>query len=173
MYLRSNPNTEQIYFPISLDGKEWKTRATGMIDSRAATLAISRKLVAKKGIPMVPLKRSMVMKNADNSLNRAGKVTHKIYAKMTIQGHTSLNQFLVTDIGDTDVIIGIDWMKRHNPLIDWEKETIVFPKCKEECFKKKKPAKGGIKTCKTTGVEDTEGGTPPQELPPILPSRKE
>src|SRR5580704_18543164 len=173
MYLRSNPNTEQIYFPISLDGKEWKTRATGMIDSGAATLAISRKLVAKKGIPMVPLKRSIVMKNADNSLNRAGKVTHKIYAKMTIQGHTSLNQFLVTDIGDTDVIIGIDWMKRHNPLIDWEKETIVFPKCEANCFKKKKTkAKQTLKLYGMTGIEETEGGAMSQEAPLLFPPRK-
>ena len=38
-----------------------------------------------------------------------------------------------TDIGPEDVIIGLDWLRKHNPEIDWSGETVSFTRCPADC----------------------------------------
>lgn len=39
----------------------------------------------------------------------------------------------VVDLGKTDLFIGHDWLKFHNPNIDWQKSMITFDRCPSEC----------------------------------------
>ncbi|SJL17958.1 uncharacterized protein ARMOST_21529 [Armillaria ostoyae] len=39
----------------------------------------------------------------------------------------------VTDLGSKDLYLGHDWLKRHNPVINWETSTIIFGRC--QCVK--------------------------------------
>ncbi|EMD64121.1 hypothetical protein COCSADRAFT_356971 [Bipolaris sorokiniana ND90Pr] len=29
------------------------------------------------------------------------------------------------DLGETEMIIGYDWLLKHNPAIDWQKKTVL------------------------------------------------
>ncbi|SJL16260.1 uncharacterized protein ARMOST_19780 [Armillaria ostoyae] len=40
---------------------------------------------------------------------------------------------MVTDLGSKDLYLGHDWLKRHNPVINWETGTIIFGRC--QCVK--------------------------------------
>ena len=42
-------------------------------------------------------------------------------------------QFAITNIREADVFIGYDWLKQHNPDVDWRKEIIHFSRCPDEC----------------------------------------
>jgi hypothetical protein len=42
-------------------------------------------------------------------------------------------RYLVTGLGVASVFIGFDWLKKHNPEIDWNKPSIMFTRCPEEC----------------------------------------
>ena len=35
----------------------------------------------------------------------------------------------ITNIGQHDIILGRPWLKKHNPLIDWETEDLDFGRC--------------------------------------------
>jgi hypothetical protein len=35
--------------------------------------------------------------------------------------------------GKSDIIIGFNWLKQHNPEIDWQKQTIRFSRCPAAC----------------------------------------
>ncbi|KAJ7674368.1 hypothetical protein B0H17DRAFT_946543 [Mycena rosella] len=35
--------------------------------------------------------------------------------------------------GQSNVIIGFNWLKQHNPNIDWQKGEITFSRCPPEC----------------------------------------
>jgi len=48
---------------------------------------------------------------------------------MTIQDHVEEVNFAVSDIGNSDIYIGHDWLKRHNPTIDWNKSRILMNRC--------------------------------------------
>lgn len=41
--------------------------------------------------------------------------------------------FAVTDLGKSKIFLGYDWLKAHNPSINWMTETIVFDRCPRTC----------------------------------------
>ena len=56
-------------------------------------------------------------------------------AKLTVyvDFHKSTEHFYVTDLGEKDMIIGMTWLRNHNPLIDWRTGHIEFTKCTPQC----------------------------------------
>ncbi|KAG2085771.1 uncharacterized protein F5147DRAFT_549049, partial [Suillus discolor] len=66
------------------------------------------------------LLRPIPVKNIDGSLNAAGLMTHFAELGLKIGDHVEDKAaFMVTDLGSDDIIIGIDWLRYHNPEIDW------------------------------------------------------
>jgi hypothetical protein len=56
---------------------------------------------------------------------------------LTVQNHTTEETLLAAELGDDDAMIGIDWIKLHNPEIDWKAGTLKFTRCPEDCQNKK------------------------------------
>ena len=52
---------------------------------------------------------------------------------MIVQDHVEEIMFTISDLGNTDVYIGHEWLKKHNPDIDWEKSRIFMTQCKPSC----------------------------------------
>ena len=52
---------------------------------------------------------------------------------MIVQNHVEEITFAISDLGNTDVYIGHEWFKKHNPDIDWEKACIFMTRCKPSC----------------------------------------
>ena len=44
-------------------------------------------------------------------------------------------EFGVSNLGTSDVFLGHNWLKHHNPEIDWKKKTIQFNQCPGSCYK--------------------------------------
>ena len=42
--------------------------------------------------------------------------------------------FGVSDLRKVNVFLGHDWLKIHNPHIDWEKNSIEFDRCPPKCW---------------------------------------
>jgi hypothetical protein len=47
--------------------------------------------------------------------------------------------FLVTDTGNHDILLGTDWLRAHNPNIDWTKNTIHMDRCPSLCRPRQTP----------------------------------
>ncbi|OAX31689.1 hypothetical protein K503DRAFT_703315 [Rhizopogon vinicolor AM-OR11-026] len=45
---------------------------------------------------------------------------------------------MITDIGTESVIIGIDWLRFHNPEIDWNTGRFSLSRCPIKCRSKAK-----------------------------------
>ena len=52
---------------------------------------------------------------------------------MAIGDHREKVVFVVTDIGEENVIIRLDWLREHNPEIDWECGSLRLSRCPETC----------------------------------------
>jgi hypothetical protein len=50
-----------------------------------------------------------------------GSITNSIQVNLTIQNHTTPKTFLIAKLGDDDAMIGIEWIKKHNPEINWSR----------------------------------------------------
>ena len=97
-----------------------------MIDSGATALFIHDRFVNQHKIWRIPLKRPIPLSNIDGTKNKAGSLTH--YARLTLKigDHEETSDFLITDIGPEDVILGLPWLKKMNPVIDWNLGQMVL-----------------------------------------------
>lgn len=115
--------------PIIID-----TRA--MLDSGASCCFVHPRFVKEHNLPTIQKKRSVRLRTIDNSDIKSGLITHEVPLRVVIDNHSETLVFSVTDIGDDNLILGINWLRHHNPLVDWSHSTISFNStfCKESCI---------------------------------------
>ena len=49
-----------------------------------------------------------------------------------IKDKTMTEWFYVMTIGDQDLILGLPWLEKHNPIIDWKEKTLEFQSSSED-----------------------------------------
>ena len=106
-----------------------------LVDSGASTTFISKRLVNELGMRTKRFSQSIPLLNIDRTTNNSGSITHYIELTLAIphaRGHISKTIFAVTNIDDQDIIIGIDWLKQHNPEINWKQGTFTLQCCKHK-----------------------------------------
>ena len=67
------------------------------------------------------------MVNIDLSTNQGGKIRERIIVEIEIARRRSQEKLLVANIGMDEVILGMDWLKKHNPDIHWTRGVMTFP----------------------------------------------
>jgi len=55
-----------------------------------------------------------------------GPVTHMTKVPMDISSHRELATFQVANLQNYEVILGMPWLREHNPTIDWNDKRITF-----------------------------------------------
>jgi hypothetical protein len=98
------------------------------------------------------------------------RTTHVIFEMQ--EGHMEYITFDVAPIGKHEVILGMPWMEKHNPTIDWKKRTLSFDRCKYKCAFTVRtgrlrpiPGKSPEEVCATS---QTEPGHPKETEGPLL-----
>jgi hypothetical protein len=71
--------------------------------------------------------------NADGTKNKKGMISQYVKATLRIGNHTNTQLFLVTNIGKQSIIIGMSFLKKHNPEFDWKGGDLHFTRCPEAC----------------------------------------
>lgn len=77
---------------------------------------------------MIRLKKPKKVFNADGTENKKGQVTHIVRLPIQVSDRTNLETAWVTDIGEEDFVIGLTWLKRWNPTINWTTREMVMRK---------------------------------------------
>ncbi len=67
--------------------------------------------------------------NADGTRNAGRDITEFAELRMTIGGHTERIDLAIMNLGKQDVYLGHDWLKRHNPSVNWKTQSILFGRC--------------------------------------------
>jgi len=95
-----------------------------LVDSGATDCFMSETFIRRMKLGKRPLQRPQKIWNIDNTANQAGDITH--YTTLDIQtgGVQKTIQFLVTNIGNEDVILGYPWMAAFEPKFTWKHGTI-------------------------------------------------
>src|ERR1700744_675345 len=76
------------------------------------------------GIGMTPLKTPRGIWNIDNTENKLGKITHSATLSVTTNNETRKMTFLVTDIGNEEILFGYPWLATYEPKFSWRDATI-------------------------------------------------
>jgi len=80
---------------------------------------------------MEPVDKIFEVFNANGT--RKGAVTQRAPLEIEINGHKERINAAVTDLNGTNMFLGHDWLVKHNPEVDWNKETIQFTQCPRTC----------------------------------------
>jgi hypothetical protein len=141
--------------PIGLKGCQRSDTLVAMVDLRASSSFISWLYVNANRMQQQPLEHHIPVYNTNSTLNLAGSIMHSVTLNVMIGSHMERHTFLVTNIGGEKVILGLPWLRTHNPMMDFEKGTLLFSCCKCE---------GAIQALDNTGPQNTNT-VPPLEDP--------
>src|SRR5271168_1061002 len=96
-----------------------------LLDSGAAGTFMNRSF-AKKHQVLHKLRKSIVPKNVDGTGNKAGQIDYFTWIQTTIDGRKDVVRLLVTDIGPQDIIFGLPWHTKIDPIIRYSTGTITI-----------------------------------------------
>jgi len=71
--------------------------------------------------------------NVDGSPNEAGQISEVVDVVLCYKTHSERMLLAVSGLGKQNLILDYDWLKDHNPKIDWEKEEVKMTHCPLRC----------------------------------------
>ena len=78
---------------------------------------------------MEKLKKPLLVRNVDGTVNVGGAIIHQVECNMFFKGHIERARMDVCNLKKTEMILGMPWLTAHNPEIDWEKEEVKMTHC--------------------------------------------
>ena len=104
-------------------------RLSSLLDSGASGLFIDKGYVKQNNIPTQKLQRSIPVLNVDGTPNEAGAITEVVNLVLRYDGHSERAVFAVTSLGNQDMILGLPWLRLHNPEVDWQTGKVKMTRC--------------------------------------------
>jgi hypothetical protein len=148
--------------PVTLEGeKEHPTY--GMLDTGAEGKGFIDELWARdQGIDLLPLKEPLRLETFEGQEAQSGLVTH--YARMSMRVHDHRERkfaFLATRLAHYPVVLGLPWLKTHDPRIGFAANTVLFDSqyCQRNCVVPTAPTK-------VRALHDIPRKSRPRYLPP-------
>jgi len=100
-----------------------------LLDCRATGSFIDRDFVCSKGMNTQTLSCNILVFNVDGSPNETGQIFEVVNVVLCYKTHSERILLAVSRLGKQSLILGYDWLKDHNPRIDWEKEKVKMTYC--------------------------------------------
>jgi len=89
-----------------------------LLDSGATGLFMDIAFAKKKGFRIEKIKKPLLVKNVDGTVNVGGAIMYQVECNMFFKGHVERVRMDVCNLGKTKVILGMPWLAAHNPEID-------------------------------------------------------
>ena len=100
------------HFKIQITLKGWNRSASAaaMVDCGATALFISKRFVKTNCVRTHLLSHEIPLYNINRSQNRAGSITRTTRLRLQVGDTEEWHQFLVTDLGPKDIVLGLPWL---------------------------------------------------------------
>ncbi len=99
-----------------------------LVDSGATTSCISLSFANRHGLPRRLKDEPVPITAVDDRPIASGLVTHDVVASLSVQAHSEMIALAVVSVS-YPVILGLDWLQRHNPAIDWVRRSLALSCC--------------------------------------------
>jgi len=104
-----------------------------LLDSGATGSFIDRDFVHSKGMNTRTLSWNISVFNVDGSPNEAGQIMEVVDVVLRYKTHSERMLLAVSGLEKQSLILGYDWLKDHNPKVDWEKGEVEMTRCPLRC----------------------------------------
>jgi Retroviral aspartyl protease len=106
---------------------------TALLDSGCTLSAIDKGYVQKHKLRTFKYDNPIRSYLSDGSEPKSGQITDFVEMQIRIGNHQEFIHLAVLDLAKMDIFLGYDWLKLHNPEIDWTKNEIGFTRCLSGC----------------------------------------
>ncbi len=113
-----------MHIPVSIRTSNAMADIKALVDSGATDCFMSESFVRRMKLGKQPLQKPRKIWNIDNTANLAGEITHYIILEVQTKGVRKNMQFLITNIGNEDIILGYPWMAAFEPQFTWKNGVI-------------------------------------------------
>jgi len=100
-----------------------------LLDCGATKSFINRDFVHSKGMNTQTLSRNIPVFNVDSFSNKAGQISEVVDVVLWYKTHSERMLLAISGLEKQNLILGYDWLKDHNPKIDWEKGEVKITRC--------------------------------------------
>ena len=111
---------------LKLHKGEKRITTNAMIDLGATEDFIDQQFCIQHQFPVRRLNQPRDIFVIDGKSSSVGPLTHEAIIVLDIGSHREQIRFQVANLKKYEAILGMPWLKRHNPTIDWDKEQISF-----------------------------------------------
>jgi hypothetical protein len=95
-----------------------------LVDSGATNNFMHPAFAKRMGLGLQSLPNPKKIFNINNTTNKSGMITHFLDLNVCTNGTTKEMQFLVTDIGNEEVLLGYPWLATFEPKFNWRSVVI-------------------------------------------------
>src|SRR6266702_4668045 len=113
-----------MHIPISIRTSNAMADMKALVDSGATDCFMSETFLQQMTLGKRPLQKPQKIWNIDNTPNQAGAIMHYIDLNVQTGGIRKTIQFLVTNIGNEDIVLGYPWMAAFEPKFTWKNGVI-------------------------------------------------
>jgi hypothetical protein len=110
-----------------------KRHTQALIDCGATGCFIDIEWAKLNNVPTHPLTNPIPVYNVDGSANEAGAITDIANVILRYEQHSERTQPAVTRLGKQSLILGYNWLRNHNPEINWQMKDVKMSRCPLQC----------------------------------------
>ena len=131
---------KQFVFNCKVKSPHHLVNADGLTDSGATGSCVSKSFAQLHQLQRIPLDKPVRLRLGDGVTGQV--LTHAALIPVFHDDHFSEELFYVVDMKGYDLIFGMPWLSKHNPHIDWKRNTMTFddPDCFADCLQHGEPA---------------------------------
>ena len=107
--------------------------AETLLDCGAQGEFLDTEFVAENKIPTRKLTAPIPVRNVDGTPNEHGPIREVADLIVRYNGHSERVVFAVTRLGKEKMILGLPWLRAHNPEINWATGEVKMSRCPEKC----------------------------------------
>ena len=121
------PNNRSMSFPIVLQGKSKTIETTALIDSGAIGNFMDVHLLSLNNFTLIRLPEPIITYNVDGIKNSKGTIHWKAKTILTLKDHSDPIKLMILQLSKPRVILGMPWLKKWNPRINWNCLSMTLP----------------------------------------------
>ena len=122
------PNERTLCIPIRLSNGTQIVETTTLVDCGATRNCIDVGLLCLLKLPLEKLPKPIIANNVDGTANAKGTIQWKAHTDVLFKERTEKLKLMVLSLRHRQIILGMPWLKKWNPAIDWKRNTITIPK---------------------------------------------
>jgi hypothetical protein len=119
-----NNNSFHIDAIIMTPEKNEPIKTQPLVDSGTGGTFMDQNYARKQGFNLTKLEYLITARNMDGTENKQGSIQYYMDLDLLVNGKTHTERFLITGLGNQKIILGLPWLRKHNPKINWKEGTL-------------------------------------------------